>query len=519
MEESKNSSKLIIVGWDGASFGLVREWAQAGQLKTCERLINKGTFGMLKSTTPPITFPAIPSFMTGKNPGKHGIASFFRPQKDGAMGLMDSRSIRDEFWNIGSMSDRKKILINLPLTYPAKPLNGVIISGALTPTKEEEGFVFPSSLRGTMKGAMESYDVDVEFKYSPGKEKDYWHACEKVARNRMGLMRKLLRFSDWDVCIVYFTMLDRIQHHLFGRNGNYWILKGYKLMDEYLRELLTLSGEGCNLILFSDHGFGRSKGRFYPNAWLTKLGYLSHKKGKSHSSMMGKVRTIQFNTAMRILSRMIPNFLVQKGIKTLEKHSNSFNFESIDWDKSKLYATISGIHVNTDLGEERKTLLLDISRKLKELEDPETGKKLDVKVYQREDIFNGRHVDKLPDIVYSIEDYAYEPFASFEPILPVQSFRKEYRGWHREAGVLIAHGPDIDTGNIREASIMDLAPTILHLFNCPIPRDMDGRVIKEIFKRTSNASKRDVLLKELPSGWEESKIKDQIAALMKKGAI
>jgi hypothetical protein len=53
-------------------------------------------------------------------------------------------------------------------------------------------------------------------------------------------------------------------------------------------------------------------------------------------------------------------------------------------------------------------------------------------------------------------------------------------GCHRREGIFIAGGTGIRSGAaLPEASILDLAPTILHLLGEPVPRIMDGRVLSE----------------------------------------
>jgi hypothetical protein len=56
-------------------------------------------------------------------------------------------------------------------------------------------------------------------------------------------------------------------------------------------------------------------------------------------------------------------------------------------------------------------------------------------------------------------------------------------------GALIACGPRITQGtSVAKAHIVDLAPTVLHLLDCPIPDDMDGRVLTEILDASSEHS-------------------------------
>ena len=54
-------------------------------------------------------------------------------------------------------------------------------------------------------------------------------------------------------------------------------------------------------------------------------------------------------------------------------------------------------------------------------------------------------------------------------------------GDHEETGVLLAYGKGIKPSKIEGARTYDLVPTILHILKLPIPHDMDGKVLKDIF--------------------------------------
>ena len=71
-------TRVFIIGWDGATFDLIKPWVADGKLPNIAEVLENGAHGELGSTLPPMTFPAWSSFMTGKNPGKHGIFDFTR---------------------------------------------------------------------------------------------------------------------------------------------------------------------------------------------------------------------------------------------------------------------------------------------------------------------------------------------------------------------------------------------------------------------------------------------------------
>ena len=75
-------ARVFIVGLDGATFDLILPWIREGRLPSLSHMMENGVYGELRSTIPILTPVAWSSFMTGKNSGKHGIASFFTREKD-----------------------------------------------------------------------------------------------------------------------------------------------------------------------------------------------------------------------------------------------------------------------------------------------------------------------------------------------------------------------------------------------------------------------------------------------------
>lgn len=68
--------KTLILGLDGGTFEIIDPLIKQNKLPNLSYLIKNGCHGILKSTIHPITAPAWTSFMTGVNPGKHGIYDF-----------------------------------------------------------------------------------------------------------------------------------------------------------------------------------------------------------------------------------------------------------------------------------------------------------------------------------------------------------------------------------------------------------------------------------------------------------
>ena len=140
--------KLIILGLDSATWDLLGPWIDAGRLPHFAKIRSQGCNGHLKSIFPPITPGAWTSFLTGSNPGKHGIFNFTE-SKPGAYDIgfvVGGMRKVPTLWRLLSDAGMSVGTVNIPFTYPPEELNGYQISGADTPS-ERCDFVYPPELR------------------------------------------------------------------------------------------------------------------------------------------------------------------------------------------------------------------------------------------------------------------------------------------------------------------------------------------------------------------------------------
>ena len=69
---------MLIIGLDGATFDVLKPLMAEGRMPRLKEAIAAGASGLLRSTVPPITPAAWTTFLTGKNPARHGIIDFER---------------------------------------------------------------------------------------------------------------------------------------------------------------------------------------------------------------------------------------------------------------------------------------------------------------------------------------------------------------------------------------------------------------------------------------------------------
>ena len=129
-------NRVLVIGLDGATFDLIKPWAADGYLPTLKRLLDEGAHGSLRSTVPPMTGPAWTSFATGVNPGKHRLYDWIAREPDSYRFLpvtaVDCRA--PTIYSLLGQLDRRVCVLNVPMTYPPLPVNGVQVSGMPAPS-------------------------------------------------------------------------------------------------------------------------------------------------------------------------------------------------------------------------------------------------------------------------------------------------------------------------------------------------------------------------------------------------
>src|SRR4030042_3058371 len=192
--------RVFAVGLDGATLDLIRPWAAEGKLPTFARILREGSCGSLISTIPPVTGPPWASFMTGKNPGKHGVGDFFhRAPGEYRRVPLDSTSIRGEpLWVTASRWGKKVGVLNVPVTYPPYEVNGFLISGLLTP-RSVARFTYPESLAQELDQALGGYRVNLDHFYSKGAAEPFLADLRELVDGRPRAAQYLMSRYEWDL--------------------------------------------------------------------------------------------------------------------------------------------------------------------------------------------------------------------------------------------------------------------------------------------------------------------------------
>lgn len=503
-------ARVLIFGIDGATFDLIRPWAAAGHLPNLARLIETGVHGDLESTLPPVTSPAWPTFMTGCNPGKHGVFDFIRPQGD-SFGLVNSTSIRQPtIWQILSELGLKVGAMNVPVTYPPHPVNGFMITGLLSPTRGGD-VCYPADLISRYEETLGPYRIAPRVQYSPGSEGPFIADMYDLidTHGRWGL--HLMQAEPWDLFMLHFLSLDVMQHavwrfmdtshprHEPGPFENA-IRDGYARVDTAIGKMLDQVGEDTVVLLMSDHGFGPLHAIVNLNNFLMEKGLLKLKRDLwTQAKAFAFRKGITPATVFRWLSRLkLQNIVARVSKGTRNKVMGKFlSYDSVDWSRTlaysmghvgQIYLNVAGREPNGIVRpEERPEVLKKVMDTLGKLTG-ENGQPLVTKLIPRTETYHGRHAEHGPDLHVVLDEYKMISFPLFATNgkIVTQQIRGD-SGCHRSEGIFIASGAGIRHGeSITGANLMDLAPTILHLLGQPVRSEMDGRVLTEILETPSH---------------------------------
>ena len=129
--KKSKKNKACVIGLDGVPYSMLTELARKGAVTTVARLMDSGHLHRMKASLPEISAVSWTNFMTGENPGVHGIFGFtdFKPDSYGIRfpNFLDLKT--ETFWDVLGKKNKKCIVLNQPSTYPARKINGVLVSG------------------------------------------------------------------------------------------------------------------------------------------------------------------------------------------------------------------------------------------------------------------------------------------------------------------------------------------------------------------------------------------------------
>ncbi len=455
--------KVAVIGLDCCEPSLMfDEWYD--DLPNLRRLMQSGVYGNLESCLPPITVPAWTCMTTGRDPGTLGVYGFRNRRDYSYDGLYTATSLdvrEPRVWDLLAQAGKKTIAVGVPQTFPiVRPPNGCMLTGFLTPSIESD-YTHPPGLKREIANLVGEYMVDVpEFRT----EDKTWlrEQIYTMTDKRFEVCKHLLRTKPWDLFFMVEIGVDRI-HHGFWRfmdqdhhrytPGNPFenvIHDYYVHLDGLIEELLAeIDLKSTAVWIVSDHGSKRLEGGVCFNDWLIREG-----------------------------------LLVMKEPVTEPKR---FRFEDVDWSQTQVWGeggyygrcfiNVEGREPTGTVPQSRyETLREELIAKLESMPDPQ-GHALGTRAYKPESIYE--NVNGVPpDLVVIFGDLRWRSVGTIgnPNIYTRENDTGPDDANHSQQGLYILCHPSLPAGR-RDASIYDVAPTILKMMGHRVPAGLRGTTL------------------------------------------
>lgn len=498
--------KVLVIGWDGATFDILNRWLQEGIMPNLSHLIENGISRELMSTIPPLTAPAWSSFMTGKNPGKHGVFSFTREFDDGSTSLNNLNSIEgSRLWTVLNHYGQRVGVADLPMTYPPEELEGFMVSDLMV-SGSKRALTYPPELKSKI---LKELDLPFESAIMDNLSQttNYLEHLISSLESKKELDVYLMNNYEWDCFITVYSQVDILQHYFWkyldkshpqynpekAMEFQDFIRDFFIELDQSLGNILDQVEGNLSVVLISDHGFGPVHKFIYLNKFLHDHAYIAvnHNLKEMVKSLLNKLgitpsslKKLLYRFDFLNLQGKLRKELRQQFRDSIEQGLNP----SVNWKKSKAYFKLKGeqgVYINSRLASERsdyEKLREELRDTFLSIIDPDTEKAVFENVYKKEEVYRGKYTDQAPDILLQPAvgyDISIDLHADSLIGVKDQGFGS---GFHRPNGVFIAEGNHIlENEKLQPAELIDIAPTVLYIAGVPVPEDMDGQVLSDIF--------------------------------------
>ena len=534
------AARALVLGLDGFDLGLVQQFGPEC-LPNLHALMARGVFAALESVQPPATLPNWTTFLTGVDPARHGVFDFTtRKGYRVRFTAGTAREVPTVFRQLDRLGLRCACL-SFPATWPPEELeHGIFVSGWDAPVafEADRSFMWPRSLYDeTVQrfGAPTFDDVDEFHADAPGWVDRLPLALEQRVARKTDWARWLLERQDWDVFAVYFGESDTASHYLWAHHDpesprrplsvsteqRRGLQRVYEALDQAVGSLLEAAGgDATEITVLSDHGSGGSSDKvLYLNRLLAQHGLLRFAKQRGRGGARLK------EIALRHFPPRLRERLFRFGNAWLPSRLESnVRFGAIDMRNTLAFSDelnyFPGIYLNlagrepqgTVQPERKRETLLRVRSALLDTRDPWSGKPVFRDLVPREELFEGPHLNRAPDLLLDLHldnGFSYnlmpssprprrsrltgpQPTSSpFRKLTEHEKLGKKGRslpGSHRSHGFMTLAGPSVRAAGQLDAHIADMTATLLSRLGLSVPPSFKGRVLWEALCNDRDAS-------------------------------
>jgi predicted AlkP superfamily phosphohydrolase/phosphomutase len=386
---SKKTKKALIIGLDGVPHSLLSTYIKNDVMPNLKKILSQGaTLHRMNASIPDISSVSWTSFNTGVNPGEHGIYGFtdLKPRSY-SLTFPNSTDVQTPtFWEILGKTGQKtssllkkyghkttdlcrSIILNVPHTYPALPMNGILISGFVAIDLRKA--TFPESIYPYLHSI--HYVIDVEAEKAKLDKPSFMKTLFECFEIRKKAISHFFAEESWDLFFACITETDRLHHFFFDasmekENPFYEpFIRFYVELDKFIKILydgfFEMSQEKGFFMILSDHGFAPIKQEVYVNSFLKEMGFLALKKEGEFYERIGD------------------------------------QTKAFDLDPCRVYLHDRESYPRGRVRrEEREEVLREIKEALRTLK-AEDGDPIIDQIFQKEEIYVGPTTERAPDLI------------------------------------------------------------------------------------------------------------------------
>jgi predicted AlkP superfamily phosphohydrolase/phosphomutase len=435
--------RVVVIGLDGVPYSFATRLVREGRMPNLARIFQAGTLRPLTSTWPFVSSVAWSSFMTGCNPGKHNIYGFVdRRLNTYNVFLPTSETMRAEpIWTTLSRAGKRVGVMNVPVTYPPREVNGLMVSCFLSPSLEKA--TYPRELSGRLQQM--GYKIDADAAIARTSKSAFMQELLDVLAHRAQAMLTLMDEEPWDFFMSHIMETDRL-HHFFWEymeaNDPVWasaFYAFYERLDALLGQVWERLSDDITLIILSDHGFCTIRQEVYLNYYLRERGWLQLQPQDGRSPTLANIAP----------------------------ESRAYSL-----DPGRIFINLEGREPRGSVrpGPEYEQMCEELTAEMLDLRDPESGEKIVERVYRREEIYHGECALNAPDLVVA-------PHVGYALKGALDRDHLTYKGdvligehTHDDA-LLYISGHDLVTATL---TMQDVAPAVFALMRVPEPAGLDG---------------------------------------------
>lgn len=427
--------RCIVIGLDGVGYRSLAP-VLPSVMPALAEIAGGGSLLPVRSPLPAVSAVGWASFTTASNPGRHGVFGFTHPRDDNyELHFASSADLRmPTLWDRAAIDGLRSLVVNMPGTYPARPISGTLVAGFVAPNLRRA--CHPAALADRL--AEWGYVVDVDVRLAERDEDAFYAALDQAVERRIDVMRRLLGEERWSLAVLTFTEPDRLLHLRFPvLTGDTPEAVVYRRIlgriDDFVGQLTSAHAD-TPVIVVSDHGFGPLGRYLNLNAWLRDAGYL-----------------------------------VADDYAAIDERTRAFAL-----DPGRIYVNTAGRFARGAVPRDQARALADeIGAALLDARDDQ-GERPVTAAIPRSEAYSGPHTERGPNIV-CLPGPGYDLKASMR--LPTYSEALDLRGTHNHDDAVALLSRPVRVGAGQEsggADLHDVGATVLSTLGLHAD-DVDGR--------------------------------------------